>query len=358
MYLEQLGWNSFFLQSFKNCPFYSDEFTVGRVAVEYANRYDVFFAEDECSAELSGKLRFDSEFDAAELPSVGDWVVMQLFDDNKKAIIHYVLPRKSKFSRKVAGKKTEEQIVSANIDLVFIVMGADGNFNIRRLERYLTTAFNSGAKPVIVLNKTDLSTDKALQIQQIKSVASEVPVVAMSAISDESIDELTKLILPGLTCVFLGSSGVGKSSIINRITGNQRLTTGAVSDFNSKGKHTTTHRELILLNNGGIVIDTPGMRELQLWEDDDGLDSAFEEIVNLEAQCRFSNCQHENEPDCAVREALQSGLLDSKRYQSYLKLKKELAYIERKNNKGAASAERDKWKKIHKELKNHPKNKR
>lgn len=355
MNLEQLGWNSFFSESFQNCPFNLPDFTVGRIAVEYANRYDILYSNGECSAELSGKLRFDAEFDAAELPSVGDWVVMQLFDGNERAIIHYVLPRKSKFSRKVAGKKIDEQIVAANIDLVFIVMGADGNFNIRRMERYLATAFNSGAKPVIVLNKTDLSPNKEHQIEQIRLSAATADVIPMSAVSDQSIENLTRLILPGLTCVFLGSSGVGKSSIINRITGFEKQSIGEVSDHNTKGKHTTTKRELIVLENGGIVIDTPGMRELQLWEDDEGLDSAFGDIVNLETLCRFSDCKHGNEPGCAVQEALSNESLDSKRYESYLKLKREIAYIERKNDKGAASTEKEKWKKIHKSLKNHPK---
>lgn len=355
MNLEQLGWNSFFSESFNNSPFNSPEFTVGRVAVEHANRYDVLFSGGECSAELSGKLRFNAEFDLAELPSVGDWVVMQLFDNDEKSIIHYVLPRKSKFSRKVPGKKVDEQIVSANIDIVFIVMGADGNLNVRRAERYLTTAQNSGAKPIIILNKSDLSDDKNLQIEKLKSVSGDVPVIAMSAISDESMSSLSEFIKPGLTSVFLGSSGVGKSSIINRLTETAPLAVGKISDHNSKGKHTTTRRQLIILENGGIVIDTPGMRELQLWEDDDGLDSVFSDIVRLEHSCRFSDCQHGNEPGCAVRSALEQNLLDEKRYQSYLKLKKEIAYLERKNDKGAAAAERDKWKKIHREIKNHPK---
>ena len=318
MNLEQLGWNSFFSESFQNCQFNSPDFTVGRVAVEHANRYDVLFSGGECSAELSGKLRFNSEFDLAELPSVGDWVVMQLFDNNEKSIIHYVLPRKSKFSRKVPGKKVDEQIVSANIDLVFIVVGADGNFNVRRVERYLTTAQNSGAKPIVVLNKVDLSDEKDNQIEQLKSVVGQVPVIAMSAISDESLSSLMELIKPGLTSVFLGSSGVGKSSIINRLTENENhQSVGKISDHNSKGKHTTTRRELIILKNGGIVIDTPGMRELQLWEDDDGLDSVFADIVRLESSCRFSNCQHGNEPGCEIRNGVGRYCLGYQREQAH-----------------------------------------
>lgn len=355
MTLEALGWNSFFQNQFQQSNFCNQNFSVARISVQYVNRYDLYTEFGELSGEITGKLRFLSEENSADLPAVGDWVVIQQFPDEQKAIIHSVLERKSKFIRKSAGSGLSEQIVASNIDTVFIVTGLDQNYNLRRIERYLLAAWNSGSQPVLVLNKSDLCDDLASKISEVESVAIGVPVFAVSTLDQVGLNMLHQFIKPGETVAFLGSSGVGKSSIINKLIGEEKLKTGTVSNSNLKGKHTTTHRELILLPNGGLVLDTPGMRELQLWEDDSGLSTTFEDIVDLMAKCKFSNCQHQNEKGCAVNEALENQTLDHSRYNNFLKMQKELKYIERKTNKSVAAAEKEKWKKIHSDLKKHPK---
>lgn len=355
MTLETLGWNSFFQNQFHHSNYFNPNFSVARVSVQYINRYDLYSELGEISGEITGKLRFLAEENSAELPAVGDWVIIQSFPEEQKAVIHAVLERKSKFTRKSAGSELTEQIVASNVDTVFIVTGLDQNYNLRRIERYLLAAWNSGSQPVVVLNKSDLCNDLPSKISEVESVAIGVPVFAVNTIDRIGLDKLQQFIRQGETVAFLGSSGVGKSSLINKLIGEDKLNTGSVSISNSKGKHTTTHRELILLPNGGLVIDTPGMRELQLWEDESGLSTTFEDIIDLMAKCKFSNCQHQNENGCAVNEALENKTLDSSRYHNFLKMQKELNYIERKTNKAAAAAEKEKWKKIHSNMKKHPK---
>jgi len=355
MTLETLGWNSFFQNQFQQSNYCNNNFTVARVSVQYVNRYDLYSETGEVSGEITGKLRFLAEENLAALPAVGDWVVIQPFPEEQKAIIHSVLERKSQFSRKSAGTEISEQIVASNIDTVFIVTGLDQNYNLRRIERYLLAAWNSGARPIVVLNKADLCDDLTEKIAEVESVAIGVPVLAVSTITGGEIKLLQQFIKPGETFAFIGSSGVGKTSLINKLIGEDKYETGSVSISNSKGKHTTTHRELILLPNGGLVLDTPGMRELQLWEDESGLSTTFEDVIELIAKCKFSNCQHQNEKGCAINEALENQTLDLSRYNNFLKMQKELKYIERKTNKSSAAAEKEKWKKIHSDLKKHPK---
>ena len=341
--LEAFGWNEFYANSF--APFAAEGYGVGRVAVQHKTQYELYTEHGDMRAETTGKMQYEAR-SKDDLPVVGDWVVTRSRDKDM-ATIFAILPRKSKFSRKAAGKKTEEQIVAANIDTVFLVSGLDGDYNLRRMERYLVVAWESGAAPVIVLNKVDLCTDIAAVMQEVDSIALGVPVMVMSALNNQGLAELLSYIKKGTTGALLGSSGVGKSTIINHLLGSELQKTREVRADDDRGRHTTSRRELIHLPNGGLLMDTPGMRELQLWGGEEGLKDAFDDIAALAQQCRFRDCQHGVEPDCAVQAAIQTGTLTPNRFESYLKLQKEIAYLHRKENKVAELQEKERWKKIH-----------
>jgi len=292
-----------------------------------------------------------------EYPAVGDWVVIKPLINEQKGIIHAVLPRKSKFSRKVAGERTEEQIVAANIDTVFIVSGLDGgrNFNRRRIERYLTLAWSSGVTPVMVLNKVDLCPDIDSYVRSVEGIAPGTSVHPVSAKERIGLAILRNYLTKGKTTAFLGSSGVGKSALINSLFGVEKQETGEVREDDRMGRHTTTKRELILLPGGGIVIDTPGMREIQMWAGEEDLNGAFHDIEALAKQCRFSDCSHNVESGCAVRAAVEQGDLDPVRLESYRKLQNELIYLASREEGSTRLYEKLKYKKIakwSKELKN------
>ncbi len=342
MRLKQLGWSDFFEAYF--APFREEGREVGRVAIPHRGRYVLYTAHGELGGEVSGKFRFAMK-DAGGYPAVGDWVVIDARPKEGAATIHHVLQRRTKFSRKVAGQKTEEQVIAANVDVVFLVSGLDHDFNVRRIERYLTVAWESGASPVIVLNKTDLCDDVPIRVAEVEAIAKGVPVVPMSAVKDEGVRVLLEFLPEGKTGAFLGSSGVGKSTIVNHLIGREVQKTQDVRETDSRGRHTTSRRELLLLSSGGMLIDTPGMRELQLWSGE-GLHYSFEDIEELAAQCRFRDCRHEQEPDCAVQKALDECSLDPERFESYLKLQRELNYLERRQNQRAALIEKERWKKI------------
>jgi ribosome biogenesis GTPase / thiamine phosphate phosphatase len=330
--LERLGWNDEIAQSFEN---HTAGLEPGRVVVQHRGAWEVVTERGEARVEITGRLRHEAESGA--LPVVGDWVGL------RDGLIDAVLPRRSKFSRKTAWTEVSEQVLVANVDVAFLVMGLDDrDFNIRRLERYLTTAWEGGAEPVIVLNKADLAVDLEAQVAETGSVAFDVPVHAVSAETGEGVEELRRHLTGSRTVALLGSSGVGKSSIINRLLGEEHFRTGDLR-ADGRGRHTTTHRELIAVPGGGVIIDTPGLRELQLWETDDGLDKAFADIAELVAQCRFSDCAHKTEPGCAVKAALADGSLTAERWESYLKLQRELARLERKLDPKARSEVRKKW---------------
>ena len=259
-------------------------------------------------------------------PVVGDWLAVRERDGGFEVCA--VLPRRNVFRRRAAGRSATVQVIAANVDTALLMMGLDADFNLRRIERYLTLASPSGAEPVVVLNKSDLAHDLTEQLAQVGEVASGAPVFAMSAKLGEGLEPLEEYLTPGATVALLGSSGVGKSTLVNRLLGHEQQTTAAVRERDGRGKHTTTSRELIRLSRGALLIDTPGMRELGLWtEDEDALDDAFDDVVRLAEACRFRDCSHHNEPGCAVREALEAGDLAEARLASYLKLRRELVDV-------------------------------
>jgi ribosome biogenesis GTPase len=351
--LEKFGWNSFFSESFE--PYARRGLSAGRVFLQHNKFYLLYTEEGETWAEVAGKMRHQA-LERRDLPAVGDWVVIRpMRGEEKKATIQEILPRKSRFSRKVAGSRTEEQIVAANVDTIFMVSGLDNDFNLRRIERYLIMAWESGARPVIILNKADVSAEAEQRVREVEAIAPGVPILLMSAKRSEGLEALNPFIGAGQTVALMGSSGVGKSTIINRLMGKETQRVQEVRSGDDRGKHTTTHRELILLPTGGLIMDTPGMRELQLWVGGRGLQDAFEDIETLTRQCHFRDCQHLNEPDCAVRQALEDGSLDAGRFENYRKMQKEMSHLETKQDQRAALAQKEKWKKIHRALKKHKK---
>jgi ribosome biogenesis GTPase len=302
-------------------PYSAQGLVLARVAVSHRDQYRLYAQAGELDAEPAGAL-WHRIADAAGMPVVGDWVAARIASRDF-AIVEAVLPRRSCFERRAAGKREARQAIAANIDLVFLVCGLDGDFNLRRLERYLTLAAQSGVAPVIVLNKADLCGDPAQRQRETAAVAGTAPVVVLSALGDGGAKALNPFLAGNRTVALLGSSGVGKSTIVNRLLGDGHFRTGAVRDSDSRGRHTTTHRELAPLPGGGALIDTPGMRELQLWASQESVDEVFDEISALAAHCRFGDCTHTAEPGCAVRAALQDGSISPDRWVSYRKLRGE-----------------------------------
>jgi ribosome biogenesis GTPase len=341
--LTQLGWNTELQNEFDRMN--NQDCIPGRVTLEHKRIYRVMTESGELMAEITGKMRYQAD-GREDYPAVGDWVVLSPRYQEGKGTIHGILPRFSKFSRKVAGETTEEQIVATNINTVFLVNALNQDFNLRRLERYLLLTWESGANPVVVLTKADLCEDVESIVSQVESVAFGVPVHVTSAKDHTGLEPLQAYLGEGQSVALLGSSGAGKSTLTNYLLGEAKQLVQEIREEDGRGRHTTTHRELVFLPSGGMIIDTPGMRELQLWEADGAMSQSFSDVEELANRCFFRDCKHENERNCAVREAIESGSLDEKRYQSYLKLQRELAYLERKNDKRAQLAERDKWKKL------------
>ena len=299
----------------------------GRVAVEHRSAYVVYTAAGELRAELAGRLRHEEIW-----PAVGDWVAVR-----PPATIAAVLARRTVFSRNDPSLAAHEQVLAANADTVVVAMALTPvDFKPRRLERYLATAWESGATPVIALTKPDLCADVPGAVSEVDAVAFGVPVHVVNGLTGDGVDTLLPYLAGNRTLAILGSSGVGKSTIVNHLAGGTLMATGEIRE-DGRGRHTTRHRELILLPGGGLVLDTPGLRELQLWDVDDGLEQTFADVAALAAQCRFGNCAHRSEPGCAVREALRSGMLSRERFASWQKLQRELARLERRLDARARS---------------------
>lgn len=323
---------------------------IGRVVSVYKNLYKIHTSIGEVFGTLSGKVSHSIE-DKSQCPAVGDWVVIsKIISTEERAVIYAILPRKSKFSRKECGNSPEEQIIAANIDICFICMSLNLNFNLRRLERYITMAYESGASPVILLTKADICDDIDNLLSEVEAVSLGIPIHILSIVSGFGLEELKKYLVQGATAVFIGSSGVGKSSLINILIGNEFQSTNEIGN-DDKGRHTTTNRELFILPDGGIVIDTPGMREFHILDSEEGFDSTFTDIENLAADCKFSNCSHISEPDCAVKRAIETGSLSLDRFNNYIKLKKELEFIAKKRAKEIEQLNKKQTKKTSKKYK-------
>ncbi len=352
--LNSLGWNSFFEKQFEQYKL--SGFETGRIINEQKERYIVFTEYGEFQGEISGRLLYSTGSNS-DFPKVGDWVAVSIFKEESKVIIHEVLERRNKFSRQAAGQKIDEQVLASNIDAVFIVQSLDQNFNIKRMERYISMIYEMKAEPVILLNKSDLIGNPQEKLEEVRKIFPGIISFSLSSFYNVGIEQVMEFIQPSSTYMLIGSSGVGKSTIINRLAGEDILRTNEVREKDSKGKHTTTSRQMIVLKNGGLLIDTPGMRGFKLWNAESGLEETFNEIENFAEDCHFSDCTHTSEIKCAVIDALKSGKISEERYESYLKLQKELRYLETKQNKFSYLESKKRMKIINKAAKNFFKNK-
>lgn len=341
--LYSLGWTPEL--STAMVAFREDGLVPGRVGSQHRGGFVLYTIAGDVPAEAAGRLHRAPDGDA--FPVTGDWVVARV--DAGRAVIEAVLPRRTAFVRATADMTRPDapatkQVVAANVDVALVVTAAGADLNLRRLERYLTAAWDSGARPVVVVTKVDLVDDPAVPLAEVDRVAVGVSVVAVSNVTGAGVDDVRALIAPGRTAALLGSSGVGKSSLVNRLLGSERQAVAEIR-ADGRGRHTTTNRELIQLAGGGLVLDTPGMRVLKPW-DDGGLDDAFSDVDELAGSCRFGDCRHESEPGCAVRAAIAQGSLEPARLEGYEKLRRELAYLERKGDKRAEAEERRRWRAV------------
>jgi ribosome biogenesis GTPase len=333
MNLEQLGWNAGWEARF--LPYAAEGLAPGRVAIEYKGAYRIHTAAGEIAGELAGRLRLRAER-RQELPSTGDFVALRLPDGDGPAIVQAVLPRRTVFMRQPAGDRPDGQVIAANIDVVFIMTACDRDLNPRRLERYLALVWEGGADPVVVLNKADQSEHVEEMLAEVRAVAMGVPVHAISALTGDGFEAIQPYLTSGVTIGFVGSSGVGKSTLLNRLLGQHVQPTRELRAQDSRGRHTTTSRQLFILPRGGIIIDTPGMRELQLLNAEDGVGAVFADIEALAASCRFADCRHQHEPGCGVREAIDRGELSADRLAAYEKLAAELRHTRSRVDRGTA----------------------
>lgn len=344
MSIRRWGWNEYFEAIWGESE--RGKAVPARVVSQQRKYWMVAGDFGERWAEVSGKLRLASE-EGADWPAVGDWVAAETSVSAGTALIQEVLPRRSCFVRKAAGKGAHAQIIAANVDTVFLVSALDGDFNPRRMERYLAQCWESGAKPVVLLNKADACPDAQVRALEMERIAVSTLVHVVSAKTGEGFNELNKYFARGQTLVLLGSSGVGKSTIVNRLLGRALQEVQAIRESDSRGRHTTTARELFELPGGALLIDTPGLRELQLWDADAGIADAFSDIESLSRQCRFGNCLHETEPGCAVQRAVEEGALDSARLANWRKVLREQAFFQRKIDSEARQEHKERWKEMH-----------
>ncbi|MEO5691429.1 MAG: ribosome small subunit-dependent GTPase A [Candidatus Saccharimonadales bacterium] len=326
--IEQLGWNEDLRSKWDELDL--PECVPARIVADYGSFFRVAMPE-EVAAEISGKLKHDS--DSNTLPKIGDWIALQIVK-GEKGLIQAVLPRVSEISRKQPGKKVQKQVLAANVNIAFLVQALDADFSPERIERYLFQLSNQNIEPVIVLNKSDKVSDYSAYIKRLEPLG--VKIITISALEKTGIDEVIEVMAPGTTSVLLGSSGVGKSTLTNTLLGEDKQLTKDIREEDSKGRHTTTHRELFVLPHGGLLIDTPGIRELQLWGTQETLDSAYPEIEEIASRCRFSNCGHTSEPGCAIRRAIENGTLSKSKLDYYYRLQNELEILTSKVDNIAA----------------------
>ncbi|HPQ40059.1 MAG TPA: ribosome small subunit-dependent GTPase A [bacterium] len=344
MDLEQLGYHEFFQTAF--AVFDGSGLIPGRVASATHGIYGIWTGDGPVQAETSGRFEFTAA-SRLDYPVIGDWVAMQPPLNSGPGIIHHVLERRSCLCRKAPGTVVDVQAMAANVDILMIVMGLDSDFSLRRLERYLAVVEDGGSRPVVVLNKADLCDDPGGRVAAVQDlVGADVPVHGVTALETAAVRLIRHHLAPGVTVAFMGSSGVGKSTLINGLMASDVAATGTVRAFDGRGRHTTTRREMFLLPGGGILIDTPGMRELQPWSESNGVAGVFAEILDLAEHCRFKDCSHRNEPGCAIQAALEQGDLEPDRWKSYLKLQREDAFLEREKNLKARMKETRRWKDI------------
>ena len=326
MTLEDLGYN-LELENYRKDQ-NLDSFGVGRVISEHKERYMVKTSEKEYDGEIVGNLRFTAH-NRSDFPAVGDWVAISEYD-NDKVLIHSVFPRKTIIERQAVGKQGEKQIIATNIDYAFIVQAVDRDFNINRIERYLTICNTSKVSPIIILNKIDLISDSGLSelVSKVQERIKQVPIILISNESQKGFEKLKENIEKGKTYCLLGSSGVGKSTLLNNLSGRELMKTNTISTSTNKGRHVTSHRELIVLENGGILIDNPGMREVGITDSKEGLEITFNEIIELSKDCKFKDCTHTTEAGCAVLKAIESGTIDKLSYENFLKMEREKGHFE------------------------------
>jgi len=346
--LKRLGWNSYFDALWQERV--RAEWLPARVISQQRGLWRVAGDFAECWAETSGALRAAAET-GGDWPAVGDWVAAEMLSGGGRPLIHNVLPRRTKFVRKVAGRRLEEQVIAANVDTAFVVMALDNDFNVRRLERYLAQCFESGAKSVVVLNKADDREDVAARVAEVEAIAAGVPIFAVSARTGAGVEALDGYLASGQTIVLLGSSGVGKSTLVNHLLKRDAQAVREVRASDSRGRHTTTSRELFALPGGALLIDTPGLRELQLWGAAEGVERTFSDIEELAAQCKYGNCGHTAEPGCAIQAALARGQLDEDRLGNWRKLEREQEFVRRKVDPQARQQEKERVKKLHRGVK-------
>jgi len=340
--LDQLGYSSYFQNQNQDGTLHT-----GRISTLANGIYKVLSTDGEFQCRVSGKFYHQAN-DARDFPCVGDWILFERMSGESKGVIHRVLERKSILSRRSPGEKQEEQLMAANVDTVFLVNALNQDFNVRRMERYLMQVYESGASPVFILTKRDLCDDVKEKIESVEDIAFGIPIHAIDSLHREGFEALQAYIQEGHTISLIGSSGAGKSTLMNQLIGDEVQKTQDIRTDDDKGRHTTTHRELFVLPNGGIIIDTPGMRELQLWSGEDSIDQTFQDINTFASQCKFRDCAHDQEPDCAIKQAIQNGDLTEERYKSYRKLQREAKFLDLKAKHGTNRADRIQVKAIHK----------
>lgn len=337
--LTSYGWSNRLQDAFQ--PFAAQGLAPGRIVIQQRGGYHVVTADGEVDARASGTLL--KSLAEEDRPTAGDWVALEARPGETWALVQAVLPRTTAFVRKASGPRGGAQVVAANADVAFLVASLNADLSLRRLERYLATAYESGAQPVFILTKADLAADAPAAVAEVEAIAFGAPVIAISAHLGQGLEAVAAHLPAGRTAVLLGSSGAGKSTLVNALAGETRMATREIRAHDDRGRHTTTHRELVLLPSGGLILDTPGMRELGLWNADSGVATAFDDVEALAAQCRFSDCRHHGEPGCAVRAALESGELSADRLAAYDKLQAELAYEHRREDVRAAQENKKLW---------------